>query len=118
MAQTLQRDTHVGLSDTARHWITAALAVVGVVAATIGAWLAYGPEDATIRVLDWTWTVGDISSLWAPWLMIGGGVLASIGMAWETFRADDDVNVWIRSLEVLLLVAGVAAIGVGLFLLI
>ena len=109
--------TSARVSSTARHWLTAGLAVVGVVAAAIGLWLSYGPDDSTIRVLDWTWNVADVSDPWAPWLMIGGGFLASIGMAWEAFWANDDVNAWVRTMEVLLLIAGIAVMGLGLFLL-
>lgn len=117
MTHTADRAQGARLSDTARHWLTAIVTVVGVVAAALGTWMAYGPDDAMIRVFNWTWSVADIAELWAPWLMIGGGFLASIGMSWEAFRADDDTNVWIRVLEGTILIAGLAAVGVGIFLL-
>lgn len=117
MAHTAHHDTTTRVSRVTQHWLTAVLAVVGVVAAAIGAWMAYGPDDATVRILGWTWNVADVSSLWAPWLMIGGGISASIGMAWEAFWSDANTNAWIRALEVLLLIAGLVAIGIGLFLL-
>lgn len=106
------------VSDTARHYITAVLTVFGVVAAAVGTWLAYGPDDATIRVFDWTWSVADISELWAPWLMIGGGVLAALSTGWETIRARSTSNPWVVALEGLILVAGLFVAGLGVFLLI
>ena len=48
MAQAVPRETTAHLSDPARHWITAIAAVIGVVAAAVGTWLAYGPSDATV----------------------------------------------------------------------
>ena len=118
MTHVVHPDTRTGISSPARHWLTAALAIVGVAAAAIGAWMAYGPDDSTIQVFNWTWNVADVSELWAPWLMIGGGFFASLGMSWETYKADESVSPWVRALEVLLLIAGFAAMGVGLFLLI
>jgi hypothetical protein len=118
MAHAVPRETTARLSDTARHWITAILTVAGVVAAAIGTWLEYGPGDATVTVSGWTWNVADISELWAPWLMIGGGFLASFSMGWETVRARTDTSPWILGFEGLILVAGLAAAFIGAVLLI
>ena len=118
MTHAVHHEANARISSTARHWFTAALAIIGVVAAAIGTWLAYGPDDATIRIFGWTWNVADVSELWAPWLMIGGGFFAALGMAWETYMASDNASVWVRALEVFLLIAGIAAMGVGLFLLV
>jgi hypothetical protein len=105
------------LSDTARHWITAILTVIGIVVAAIGVWLEYGPSDATVNILGWTWAVADISELWAPWLMIAGGLLASISMGWETLRAQVEGSLWPVVFEGLILVAGITAVVVGVVLL-
>lgn len=118
MAQAVPREGTARLSDTARHWITAITAVIGVVAAAIGAWLAYGPSDATINMFSWTWNVADISELWAPWLMIGGGLLASLSMGWEELRARSDANPWVVGFEGLILVGGLAAAVIGVILLV
>lgn len=118
MAQAVPRTSTARLSDTARHWITAIGAVIGVVGAAIGAWLAYGPSDAVVNIFGWTWNVADISELWAPWLMIGGGLLASVSMGWEELRARSDANPWVVAFEGLILVGGLAAAVIGVILLI
>lgn len=117
MAHAVNRESTARVSDTARHWITAILTVVGVVAAAIGTWLAYGPADGTISFLGWTQNVADIDALWAPWLMIGGGLLASISMGWETVRGRTEADPWVIGFEGLILVAGLAAAVVGIVLL-
>lgn len=109
-----QPATH--LSDAARHGITAVLTVIGVVAAAIGAWLEFGPADSTLTIFEWTWDAAEISELWAPWLMIGGGLLASISMGWETVRARALAG-WPVVFEGLILVAGITAVVVGVVLL-
>lgn len=118
MAQAVPQKETARLSDTARHWITATLAVIGVVAAAIGTWMAYGPSDATVNIFGWTWNVADISDLWAPWLMIGGGLVASVSMGWEELRARSDANSWVMALEGLVLIAGLAAAVVGVILIV
>lgn len=118
MAHAVAREETARLSDTARHWITATVAVIGVVAAAIGTWLAYGPSDATVSIFGWTWNVADISDLWAPWLMISGGLVASLSMGWEEIRSRSDVNPWVLALEGLVLVAGLTAAVVGVILLV
>ena len=118
MAQAVPQKETARLSDTARHWITATFAVLGVVAAAIGTWLAYGPSDATVNIFGWSWSVADISELWAPWLMIGGGLVASLAMGWEELRARSDANPWVMALEGLVLIAGLAAAVVGVILLV
>jgi hypothetical protein len=117
MTHAVHAEPTARLTDTARHWVTAILTVIGVVAAAIGAWLEYGPGDATVNLFGWTWSVADISELWAPWLMISGGLLATISMGWETFRARVEGSVWPVVFEGLILVAGIAAVVVGVVLL-
>ncbi|MFZ0012933.1 MAG: hypothetical protein WAL25_02345 [Acidimicrobiia bacterium] len=118
MAQAVPHETTARLSDTARHWITAIAAVIGVVAAAVGTWLAYGPSDATVSIFGWTTNVADISDLWAPWLMIGGGLLASVSMGWEELRVRSDANPWVVGFEALILIAGLAAAVTGVILLV
>ena len=117
MTHAVHHDTNTRVSSTTRHWLTALITVIGVVAAAIGAWMAYGPDDATMRIFGWSWNVADLSELWAPWLMIGGGLFASVGMTWETYTSSETASDWVRALEFFVLFAGVAAMGVGLFLL-
>lgn len=117
MTHTVQHESTVHHSDTVRHWLTAALAIVGIVAAALGIWMAYGPADGTLRVMGWTWNVADIADPWAPWLMISGGLLAAIGMGWETLRAVTSTNPWVRGLEALVLAAGLTTAALGVLLL-
>lgn len=116
MTHAVNTQTTARVSDTARHWTTAIVTVVGVVAAAIGAWLAYGPADATISFLGWTQNVADIDALWAPWLMIAGGLLASISMAWEAARTDED-HPGLVVMESLLVMTGITAAIIGIILL-
>lgn len=105
------------IPETARHYITAILTVIGVVAAVLGVWLAYGPADGKLSVFDWTWNVADISDLWAAWLMIGGGALAALSTGWDTAKAATSTNRWVLALETFIVVAGLIAVGFGVFLL-
>jgi uncharacterized protein (DUF2062 family) len=89
-------------SETTWHWVTALFAVAGIVAMAIGAFMAFGPEDGILRTFGWTWNVADLSTLWAPFLMIGGGMAAALSMGVETTRVT---------------LAGIVAIVVGVFLL-
>jgi len=116
MTHAVHPESTTRMSDTARHWITALLSVVGVVVAAFGTWMAYG-DDATLSIFNWTWSVADVSELWAPWLMIGGGLLASISMGWETFRSRTGAEPWVLALEGLVLIAGLTAVVVGVVLL-
>jgi hypothetical protein len=119
MAHAVHAEPTGHVSETTRHVITAILGVVGVVAAALGTWMAYGPADATITIglFDWSWNVADINELWAPWLMISGGLVAAFSMGWEAVRAQADANPWVVALEGLLLVGGLAAAVIGVVLL-
>lgn len=117
MTHTAHPQTTTHLSDTARHWLTIPLTVIGIVAAVVGAWLAYGPGDATINFMWWTWDVADLSDLWAPWLMIGGGLVAAVSAGWETVRDETRDHPGITVLEGVIVLGGVAAMVIGLLLL-
>lgn len=117
MTHTARHGSAVHPADTARHWLTAVLAIVGIVAGVLGTWLAYGPGDGALQVMGWRWNVADIADPWGPWLMISGGLLAAIGMGWETLRATYRTNPWVRGLEALVLVAGLTTAALGVLLL-
>ncbi len=118
MAYTAHPETTDRLSDTAWHWITAFVAVVGVVAAALGAWMQWGPADGTLTLFGWSWNVANLSELWAPFLMIGGGILAALSMGTETFRDfDGEGSPWLVGLEAIVAVAGVTALVIGVILL-
>ena len=118
MAYTARPTDTTRLSDTAWHVITAFLAVAGIVAAALGAWMEWGPTNGTLTLYDWTWNVADLSNLWAPFLMIGGGVVASLSMGIESIRDwDSQGSRWLVALEALVAVAGIAAVVIGIVLL-
>ena len=116
MTHALQSRVDTRASTGPRHWLTAALAVVGVVAGALGAWLSFGPETGTLQIFGWTWNLADISDLWASWLMIGGGLMAVIGMGWETMSGDK-TKTWVRALEGLVLGVALVVMGTGVILL-
>lgn len=118
MTYTARSDTTGEPTQSFRHAMTAFLAVVGIVAVALGAWLAFGPDNGTLTIFGWTWNVADLSDLWAPFLMIGGGVVTALSMGIESVRewgAGD--HGWLVGLEALLTVAGIAAVAVGIILL-
>lgn len=118
MAYTVHPETTTRPSDTAWHWITAILAVAGIVAAALGAWMAYGPDDGVLTLFGWTWNVADLSEMWAPLLMISGGVVAALSMGSGSIRDwESDSRAWLVGLEALVTLAGIAAVIVGIVLL-
>ena len=118
MTYTAHPETTNRLSDTAWHWITAVLAALGVVAAAVGAWLAFGTTDGAITLFGWTWNVADLSDLWAPFLMIGGGLVAALSMGVESVRDwEAHHSNWLVALEAIVTIVGVAAIVIGIVLL-
>lgn len=118
MTTAVRRPETARLSDTAWHVITAIVAVVGVVAAALGALIEYAPVNGTITIFDWTWNVSSLSELWAPFLMIGGGVAAALSMGIEAVRDwDGDASPWLVGMELLVAVAGITALVIGVVLL-
>lgn len=118
MAYTARPTETTHMSDTAWHAITALLAVVGIVAAALGAWMEWGPDNGTLTLFDWTWNVANLSNLWAPFLMISGGVIASLSMGIESIRDwESRGSRWLVALEALITVAGIAAVVTGIVLL-
>lgn len=118
MAYPARADTTRHLSDTAWHVITAIVAVVGVIAAALGAFIEFGPVDGTVSIFNWTWNIADLSSLWAPMLMIGGGLGMLVSMGYESLRDwDREAAGWLVMLEALVALIGVAAVVVGVVIL-
>jgi ABC-type uncharacterized transport system permease subunit len=98
--------------------MTAAFAVAGIVAMAVGAFMAFGPEHGILRAFGWTWNVADLSDLWAPFLMIGGGMVAALSMGVETTRDwEAQARRWIVGLEGFVTLAGITAVVVGIVLL-
>ncbi len=118
MTYTAQPDVMRQTSDRMWHVITTIIAVLGVVSAAVGAWIYWGPEAGTLSLFGWTWNVVDLSELWAPFLMIGGGLAATLSMGIEAARDWEAENSsWLVAAEGLVTVAGIAAIVIGAILL-
>ncbi len=103
--------------DVGEHWLTAVLAVLGLVAAGIGLWYAYGPPDGTISVFGWTASIADAGGWVAPSLLLGGGLLTVASMGFESIRDFRVERTWAVGLEALVALAGLAAIVVGIVVL-
>ena len=118
MAYALHPETSVHSSDTVWRWISAFFAVVGIVAAALGAWMAWGAENGVLQIFGWTWNIAELSDLWASFLLIGGGFLAAFSMGIESAMDWTAENRrWLVGLEGLVAVAGIAAVVVGIVLL-
>jgi hypothetical protein len=118
MTYTARPDVARQTSETTRHVVTTILAVAGIVAAALGAWMYWGPDAGTLTLYGWTWNVADLSELWAPFLMIGGGLVAALSMGIETYRDwEAEHNGWLIGFEGLVAVVGIAAIVIGIILL-
>jgi hypothetical protein len=118
MSYTAHPETTHRVSEGTWHVISGIGAVVGVVAAGIGAFLAYGPDIGTLTLFAWTWNVSELSEMWAPFLMMGGGFMAALTMGIESLRGmNGDTNRWIVTAESLIAMAGLAAVVIGFVLL-
>lgn len=50
--------------------------IVGVISVILGLFIAFGGDDQSVGLGgDWSWEVGDISSVWIYAFLIGGGLL-------------------------------------------
>lgn len=115
MTYTAHPETRGRVSETGWHVVTAILAIIGIVAAALGVWMAYGPDDGVLRLFGWTWNAADLVDAWAPVLMIGGGGLAALTMGIESTRDwGASSSAWIIWLEAILALVGLAAVVVGL----
>jgi hypothetical protein len=90
------------------------VAVLGLAAAAVGAYIAIAPDDGSLTVINRTWSTGDLVDTWAPWLLIVGGGFAAIGMAVSAIvDRDHESSRWMIAGDVLLGVIGVVAVLVG-----
>jgi hypothetical protein len=103
--------------DVGEHWLSAFVAVIGLVAAAIGLWYAYGPANGTIDVLGWTASIGAAGDWVAPTLLMGGGLVTVGSMGFESIRDFRVERTWAVGLEALVALAGLAAIVVGIIVL-
>jgi hypothetical protein len=115
MAHTVHGDMTTTGSQTIRHWALTFLAVLGIVAAALGAWMVFAPADATLTVFWWTWDVSAITETWAAWMMILGGLVTSAAIGWEAVQSEARSGRWLIAFETVIVVAGLAAFVVGVF---
>lgn len=105
-------------SDTAWHVTTTIVAVVGILAVALGLWMEYWTDAGTMTLFGWTWDVADLSDLWAPLLMLVGGLLAALPMGTEAIRDwDSSHSRWLIVSEAFIGVVGLAAAILGVILL-
>ena len=85
----------------------------------IGAWIALAPDDGTISLFRNTWAASDLTTTWGPWLLIVGGGVAGVGMTVSAMRDwQHEANRWLVAAEMLLAIAGAAAVIAGIVILV
>jgi len=98
------------------HVVPWTLAALGILAAMIGLWIAVAPEGGTLTFINQTWRWDEIPDLWAPTLLLAGGGTAALAMIvaavrdWSS-RAGRSIGV----LEGVIALAGLAAVVLGIF---
>jgi len=55
--------------------------LVGVLAAAIGAWMYYGPDEGVLTIFRWDWKIATLAEAWPLGLLVGGGILMFSGFA-------------------------------------
>lgn len=105
--------------DTAMHVSTWIASMIGLLAAAIGAWIMLAPEDGTISVFGNSWAASDLTETWGPWLLIVGGAVAAIGMAFAAVRdRQHEAHGSLIGIEAVASVIGMAAVVFGVIALI
>lgn len=99
------------------HWFAWIGAVLGMLAAGIGLWYAIGPADGTIRIFGWTASLAEAATWVAPTLLIGGGGLTLATMGVETVRDRMAGERVVSIAEAMVAALGVAAIVIGIVVL-
>lgn len=101
--------------DAGARAVTWLVAILGLAAATIGAYIVAAPEDGSLTLVARTWSTGDLVDTWAPWLLAIGGAFAAIGMAASSIvDGRHGASRWLVAGEMLLGVVGVAAVVAGI----
>jgi len=109
--------TQAHQADTGVHVVTWTLSMLGLFAAAIGTWLTTAADDATITVNTTTWSIEEVPEFWAPLLLIAGGAVAAIGMVVSALRdSQHGASRWLIAAEVVVAIAGVAAVVGGIAL--
>ena len=115
MATGSTHPTRVQHVDAGAHAVAWVVAILGLAAAAIGAYIVAAPEDGSVTLIDRTWSTGDLVDRWAPWLLAVGGTFAAIGMALSSIvDGRHGASRWLVAGEMLLGVIGVAAVVAGI----
>lgn len=118
MTYTVHPRTAPRSSEHTWHLITGVIAVLGILAAAIGAFIGFGANEGTLTLFTWTWNVADLSDVLASSLMIGGGVAAAYSMGVEAARDQTTATVgWLVTLEAIVALAGIGAVVAGILIL-
>lgn len=100
------------------HVIAWTLGPIGILAAAIGVWLAAVPEGGTLTFINQTWAREEIPDYWAPTLLMAGGGLATLAMAFSAAREWFGGHGWgVGLLEALGALVGAFAFGLGVAIL-
>jgi cytochrome c oxidase assembly factor CtaG len=102
-------------------WILGSVALLAV---ALGGWMALAAEDATMTVripflIEGTWAATDVRELWAPLLLIGGGLVAAVLFGIAGIAGSRAGAGRLRpSIELVLALAGLAGIVTGVAVLV
>lgn len=103
--------------DVGIHVVTWAMGILGLIAATIGAWFAT-VDTGTLTLFGRTYQRSELADNWAPVLLILGGAAAAIGMTTSALRDyEHEESFWLIGVEAVLAALGIAALVMGIILL-
>lgn len=117
MASPSSHPVEVHYSDSEVRAVTKAASVLGVLAVANGVWIALAPADGTISVFGRQWVASDLTT-WGPWLLVVGGAITAAAMAaYAVLDLRQRAKRWPIAAELVLAVAGLAAMIAGLTIL-
>ena len=99
--------THIGHTT---EWI---IGLIGAVAALIGVWMYYGPDDGTLTLFNSSWTVTNITEGWAFGLLMGGGAFLAFAFGlygYKLYKRDGEFTPAVLTLGILSLAALAGAV--------
>lgn len=91
-------------------WITG---LIGAVAALIGVWMYYAPEDGTLTLFNSSWTVTSITEGWTFGLLMGGGAFLAFAFGmygYKLYKRDSEFTPAVLALGILALAALAGAV--------
>lgn len=95
------------------------LGLFGLVAAAIGVWISAASSSSTLTFLFWSWRASEIADIWSPLLLIGGGAVAFVAAgAAVALNRSQLLRGWPMVVDAVLAAAGIAAVILGIAVLI